>query len=169
MANADKVELENPLASLKSPVWEHFGFAVTYKDDGQRQVDRTKAVCRHCSTKIGYAAGNTSNLHTHLKRHHPNVNITGTKRKMTEVQTQLPLAFKPPPLAKSSDRAKAITNAKYPYVAMLAKRYLAVSATSVPSERVFSTAGDIVSASRSALSASNVDKFIFLEKNMKIQ
>ena len=81
---------------------------------------------------------------------------------MTEVQTQLPLAFKPPTLAKSSDRAKAITNAKYPYVAMLAKRYLAVSATSVPSERVFSTAGDIVSASRSALSASNVDKFIFL-------
>ena len=39
MANADKVELENPPASLKSPVWEHFGFAVTYKDDGQRQVD----------------------------------------------------------------------------------------------------------------------------------
>jgi len=115
MAYADKIELENPPASLKSPVWEHFGFAVTYKDDGQRQVDRTKAFFRHCSTKIGYAAGNTSNLHTHLKRYHPNVNITGAKRKMTEVQTQLPLAFKPPPL-----------------VAMLAKRYLAVSATSVP-------------------------------------
>ncbi|KAL3066090.1 hypothetical protein OYC64_016103 [Pagothenia borchgrevinki] len=59
--------------------------------------------------------------------------------------------------------------AKYPHVAMLAKRYLAVSGTSVPSERVFSTAGDIVSASRSALSASNVDKFIYLGKNMKIQ
>ncbi|XP_034052383.1 zinc finger BED domain-containing protein 1-like [Gymnodraco acuticeps] len=59
--------------------------------------------------------------------------------------------------------------AKYPHVAMLAKRYLAVSATSVPSERVFSTAGDIVSASRSALSASNVDKLIFLKKNLKIQ
>jgi len=77
-------------ASLKSPVWEHFGLAVTYKDDGQRQVDRTKAVCRHCSTNIGYAAGNTSNLHTYLKRHHPNVNITSTKRKISEVQTQLP-------------------------------------------------------------------------------
>ena len=122
MANAHKVKLENPPASLKSPVWEHFGFAVTYKDDGQRQVDQTKAVCRHCSTKIGYAAGNTSNLHTHLKRHHLNVNITGTKRKKTEVQTQFPLAFKPPTLATSSDRAKAITNAKYLSVAMLAKR-----------------------------------------------
>lgn len=52
---------------------------------------------------------------------------------------------------------------------MLAKRYLAAPATSVPSERVFSTAGDIVNASRSALSTDNVDKLIFLKKNMKIE
>lgn len=57
----------------------------------------------------------------------------------------------------------------YPHVAMLAKLYLAAPATSVPSERVFSTAGDIVNASRSALSTDNVDKLIFLKKNMKIE
>lgn len=56
----------------------------------------------------------------------------------------------------------------YPLTAKLAKRYLAIPATSVPSERVFSTAGDIVTASRSALTAENVDKLIFLAKNMKI-
>lgn len=55
----------------------------------------------------------------------------------------------------------------YPYIAKLARRYLAVPATSVPSKRVFSTAGDIVTASRSVLSADNVDKLIFLTKNMK--
>lgn len=57
----------------------------------------------------------------------------------------------------------------YPHVAKLAKHYLAVPATSVLSERVFSTAGDIVTASRSALTPDNVDKLIFLAKNMNVE
>ncbi|KAM3874432.1 E3 SUMO-protein ligase ZBED1-like [Diretmus argenteus] len=57
---------------------------------------------------------------------------------------------------------------KYPHVAMMARRYLAVSATSVPSERVFSTAGDIVTAMRSTLSPDNVDILIFLKNNLKL-
>lgn len=58
---------------------------------------------------------------------------------------------------------------KYPHIAKLAQRYLAVPGTSVPSERVFSTAGDTVTASRYRLSAENVDKLIFLQNNMKIE
>ncbi len=58
---------------------------------------------------------------------------------------------------------------KYPHIAKLAQRNLAVQGTSVPSERVFSTAGDIVTSSRSRLLAENVDKLIFLQKNMKIK
>lgn len=57
---------------------------------------------------------------------------------------------------------------QYPHLSKLAKRYLAVQATSVASERVFSTAGDIVTAQRAALSPENVDILIFLKKNMKI-
>ena len=54
-----------------------------------------------------------------------------------------------------------------PLVARLPKIVLAVPATSVPSERVFSTTGDIVTAQRSTLVGDNVDKLIFLKKNLQ--
>ena len=57
MANAAEEELENPPVSLESPVWEHYGFTVTHNDNGKRQVDKTKTVCRHCATAIVHAAG----------------------------------------------------------------------------------------------------------------
>ena len=89
MANALKPELEDPSSSLKSPVWEHFGFLVNYDDEGKRQVDKTNALCRHCSVAVGYVFGSTSNLITHLKRHHPSV-IIGATRKNSAVQRLLP-------------------------------------------------------------------------------
>ena len=56
----------------------------------------------------------------------------------------------------------------YPLLSPLARAYLSIPATSIPSERVFSTAGDIVSAQRSQLLPENVDMLIFLKKNMNI-
>ena len=56
---------------------------------------------------------------------------------------------------------------RYPLLSRMAKLYLAIPATSVPSERVFSTAGDIVTASRACLKPGHVDKLIFLKKNFK--
>ena len=53
-----------------------------------------------------------------------------------------------------------------PILAELARYTLGIPATSVPSERVFSTAGDIVNANRSALKWKNVDMMLFLKKNM---
>lgn len=58
---------------------------------------------------------------------------------------------------------------KFPHVAKAAQQHLCVPGTSVASERIFSTAGDIVSAKRSRLAAENVDRLIFLQKNLKIQ
>ncbi|PIO31982.1 hypothetical protein AB205_0067260 [Aquarana catesbeiana] len=55
---------------------------------------------------------------------------------------------------------------KYPHIATMARCYLAVPGSSVPSERVFSTAGDIVTATRSTLSPDNVDILVFLKKNL---
>ena len=54
----------------------------------------------------------------------------------------------------------------FPLVAKVAKRVLCIPATSVPSERVFSTAGDIVTQQRSRIKPKNVDMLIFLKKNL---
>ncbi|XP_078331257.1 zinc finger BED domain-containing protein 4-like [Crassostrea virginica] len=55
----------------------------------------------------------------------------------------------------------------FPKLVRLARTYFCVQATSVASERVFSTTGDIVSATRACLSAERVNELVFLKKNMK--
>ncbi|KAI8503755.1 hypothetical protein Bbelb_187260 [Branchiostoma belcheri] len=52
-----------------------------------------------------------------------------------------------------------------PLLAKFARQYLIAQATSVASERVFSTAGDVVSAERACLDPENVNILIFLKKN----
>lgn len=53
----------------------------------------------------------------------------------------------------------------FPRIAVIAKQVLAVPATSVPSERIFSAAGLLVNKLRNRLSCELVDKIIFLNKN----
>ena len=62
----------------------------------------------------------------------------------------------------------AAHRASYPLLAAMALRYLNIPATSVPSERVFSTAGTILNKKRSKLSSDNADMLIFLHSNYKL-
>ena len=45
---------------------------------------------------------------------------------------------------------------------------ICVPARSVASEKVFSSAGDLVSAQRLCLCSEHVDKLIFLKKNLRV-
>ena len=54
---------------------------------------------------------------------------------------------------------------RFPFLSQVALRVLCTPATSVPSERVFSSAGLIVNKLRSMLMASNIDALIFLHAN----
>lgn len=50
----------------------------------------------------------------------------------------------------------------------IALKYACIPATSVPSERIFSKAGQIVSQRRNRLSPKNVNILIFLNKNLEL-
>lgn len=59
-------------------------------------------------------------------------------------------------------------DAKYPFLARVAKSYLCIPSTSTPAERLFSAAGNIVSKKRASLSPEHVDMLTFLHCNAKL-
>ncbi|XP_063068811.1 E3 SUMO-protein ligase ZBED1-like [Engraulis encrasicolus] len=66
------------------------------------------------------------------------------------------------PLSWWKDRGQ-----KYPKLGLLARGYLAICGTSVRAERVFSTAGNIVSKKRSSLEPEHVNQLVFLANNLR--
>jgi len=60
-----------------------------------------------------------------------------------------------------------VNEPKYPNVTRLAKSVLCIPATSTAAERVFSSAGIAVSKKRSYLQPENINKTLFLNKNLQ--
>ena len=56
---------------------------------------------------------------------------------------------------------------RYPILSKLAKKYLAIPATSVPSERAFSIAGHISNVKRACLLPASVNMLVFLTENLQ--
>lgn len=53
----------------------------------------------------------------------------------------------------------------YPNLSKMARKYLGIVATSVPSERIFSKAGELVSEKRNRLNPEHVQQILFLNAN----
>ncbi|KAJ4949705.1 hypothetical protein JOQ06_021214 [Pogonophryne albipinna] len=73
-----------------------------------------------------------------------------------------------PPLERSKDPLAYWVDHQnvYPNLFKLAKQFLCMPASSVPSERVFSKCGEIVSKKRNRLNPKTVEKIMFLIKNL---
>ena len=72
-------------AKGKSAVWEHFGLI---KRPGQKQFEENAAACNICQV-IVRGSGGTTNLATHLRRHHPNA-LSQIEKKMKTSKTTNP-------------------------------------------------------------------------------
>ena len=54
----------------------------------------------------------------------------------------------------------------YPHLREVAKRYLAAPSTSVPSERLFSAAGELYSDNRTRMAPEKAEMLLFLKYNL---
>lgn len=77
---------------------------------------------------------------------------------------------KAPPLPLTEDPLKWWREHEviFPLLSQLSKQYLCIPGTSVSAERVFSTAGDVITAKRSSLKPEHVDHLVFLQKNLHV-
>ena len=60
-----------------------------------------------------------------------------------------------------------INSTLYPSISTVAKSYLLIQGTSVPSERVFSSASRIITDLRNRLTEESADRLIFLNNNLE--
>ncbi|XP_042285484.1 E3 SUMO-protein ligase ZBED1-like [Thunnus maccoyii] len=98
------------------------------------------------------------------------VRIVFPKSAHTTAEEEMKQYLEVPPLSLSEDplswwRSHEIV---FPLMAKLAKRYLCIPGTSIAAERVFSSAGDIVTAQWSMLTPEHVEQLLFLQKNLDI-
>lgn len=96
-----------------------------------------------------------------------NVTETKTVQEAAEEEVKLFRMASPLPLDDDPLNWWMEHEGAYPHIATVARQYLCIPGTSVSAERVFSTAGDIVTAQRSVLKAGHVDQLVFLHKNLK--
>jgi len=57
---------------------------------------------------------------------------------------------------------------RFPYLARLAKKYLAIQASSASPERLFSIAGNLITDRRSSLTPDHVKEIMFLKSNSEL-
>ncbi len=105
----------------KSVLWEYFGLE---KGRNGRPVEVNVAICRSCFQRVAAKNGNTSNLLTHLRTHHPLLHVQVKQAMNAKVQQRPPKSRTPQSLQvgqstiqetlkydRSSKRWKDITNA----------------------------------------------------------
>ncbi len=121
MEREGEISIEDPPATFKSFVWQHFGFPVEIRN-GERVTDKTNTMCKHCKKTMPYTAANTSTMQKHIQNHHssllkPAAHVTKTLKGQTTLNA---FASLPPSSATATAITKEIRS-KYPLLSPLAK------------------------------------------------
>lgn len=84
------------------------------------------------------------------------------------VVTQMQMYLKEPTMGEKGSPFQywANNHARFPLLAAVAVKFLSAPSTSVESERLFSTASNIVDEKRNRLTAERAEMLIFLKKNL---
>ena len=95
---------------------------------------------------------------------------TRDQAQRSTIETQLHQYLSEPVIARTADPLVwwKLNKERLPDLAGLARVYLGPPPTSVPSEHLFSVAGEVISDHRSALLPENASRLIFLKYNMKL-
>ena len=118
----------------------------------RKKVKGLAAVLEHIADGIPSLTNNTSSTLTPYQR----------------IDKEVKLYSEEPVMSTDTDPLSwwKLQQSRYPSLAILAKRYLSICATSVPSERVFSSAGYICNKVQNQLVPENVNMLVFLAKNL---
>ncbi|KAJ4943140.1 hypothetical protein JOQ06_005645 [Pogonophryne albipinna] len=112
-------EIEDAPLSFKADVWQHFGFPVSINDNGEKQTEKRKTICKSCRATVNYNSGNTSNMRSHLSNRHPEKlrpQQPTVSKKRKPGQLTLKEVFGAP-LPPNSPRAEEITRCIGEYMA----------------------------------------------------
>ncbi|XP_076013422.1 E3 SUMO-protein ligase ZBED1-like [Genypterus blacodes] len=162
------------LATLLGPRFKSFGFRSSSKCN--EAVSRLRS---ECASIIDYrrtnepqpgpsaqqlSAPTSDNLWQHLDSEVARQAKSATADAIQEVQRYLAEGN----IARSQDPLQYWDNQKatFPHLFRLALQFLCTPASSVPCERVFSTAGELVSKKRNRLNFKILEQLIFLNKNL---
>ena len=150
-----------------SKAWLYF----STKDDPKSQ----KAVCSLCEKEVA-CSGETTNLLSHLQKWHreiydkflPNSSHGIMDQHVTNVTIVAIFSSEPSVSLEEQHPLRWWKKHEhlYPNLAIMARKCLCVTATSVPSEQLFSTAGNIVNNKRGALLPEYVEKLLYLHNNL---
>nr|CAD2197190.1 unnamed protein product [Meloidogyne enterolobii] len=147
------------------------------------------AFCKECDYKKDFPPrAPTTTLATHLKSKHPeqhkqfldqSTEVKEKSNKEKEKQMTLKRSFEIQSSSKEDNNEVTLKQMRnhfncrlllslMPLLTKLSHRYFSAPATSSESERLFSTAGLVVSNLRTRLLPDNVEKLLFLHNNLKI-
>jgi len=155
------------LACLLDPRYKHLDFEEREMRENIRDALRTEFKKLQEAEKSGDGSGDGTVPPSIAEEFRNPLDFLFNRKTSPEVEFESYLRLSPVDLHTNPLHWWKLNSAQYPVLAKLAKKFLTIPATSASSERVFSSAGNTVTAKRSCLSAEHVDLLISTHQNSR--